>query len=91
MIQVENSGPLVEKRKTSRAFSSSSRLRNWKVPEMYGQFSHRIMLSSEQCREWAGRLEASTRQGKLFCSLSVLEGSRIGKFSSSIILAFQYY
>lgn len=41
---------------------------------MYGHFSHRIMLSSEQYRQWATRAtrpEASTRQGKLFCSISV--------------------
>lgn len=71
LIQVENSGPRVEKRKTSRVLSSSSRLRNWKVPELYGQFSHRITLYSEQCRDWVTRPEATTGPHKVFCCISV--------------------
>lgn len=34
-------------------------------------FPTELILSSEQCREWTTRPEASTRPGKLFCSLSV--------------------
>lgn len=41
------------------------------MPEMYGQFSHRIMLSSEPCREGGTRSEASRKPGKFFCSLSL--------------------